>query len=263
MTTERDWKPLKKHTADPETNRQQRAGEAGQRYGRAVEAFRAAQTTVPGWDETERMILTGHQREHDMRQNHKTTAGWTRKPALIGACSFIILIAFFAVPFSQTAEIGARLTFELTEPAGELQTLDFAAILNDPSYGIESWNNSIRMSPDGGPLLIDLLLFTEDPGAPGAVLSALTAEYPVLAAAETTITPVTESSSGTIFNRLTGELEVRIDCEGMSAAEIEQMIRQSLVEQGAEGVDVQVIESEDGEQREIMVSVTADQEAEE
>ena len=49
----------------------------------------------------------------------------------------------------------------------------------------------------------------------------------------------------------------------LHAAEIEQMIRQSLVEQGAEGVDVQVIDSEDGEQRQIMVSVTADQEAEE
>ena len=56
---------------------------------------------------------------------------------------------------------------------------------------------------------------------------------------------------------------MQVNCEGMSAVEIEDMIRQSLVEQGAEGVDVQVTESDDGEERQIMISVTADQEAEE
>jgi hypothetical protein len=264
MDTKRDCQPSKKRTADPAENRQHCAGEKDAPYGRAVEAFRTAESTVPGWDETKRMILTRHQREHTMIPNDKnTTTAWTRKPALIGAFSFIILIAFFAVPFSQTTEIGARLVFELSEPSGELQQLDFAGILDDPSYGIDQWNTSISLDNEDGPLVINLLLLTEDPGAPGAVLAALTAEYPALAAAETTISPVNESSSGTFFNRLTGELEVQVNCEGMSAVEIEDMIRQSLVEQGAEGVDVQVIESEDGEERQLMISVTADQDTDE
>ena len=98
MDTERDWKPSKKRTADREQNRHHGAGEKKALYGRAVEAFRTAESTVPGWDETKRMILTGHQREHKMIPNNKTaTTFWTRKPALISAFSFIILIAFFAV----------------------------------------------------------------------------------------------------------------------------------------------------------------------
>ena len=172
-------------------------GEIDALYGRAVEAFRTAESTVPGWDETKRMILTGHQREHTMIPNDKnTTTVWTRKPALISAFSFIILIAFFAVPFSQTTEIGARLVFELSEPGGELQQLDFAGILDDPSYGIDQWNTSISLDNEDGPLVIDLLLITEDPGAPGAVLAALTAEYPVLATAEI-YDPVTGTFSET------------------------------------------------------------------
>jgi len=227
-----------------------------------MDAFRTTVSAAPGWEETERLILNTQPREQTMRPYDKsTTALWARRPALIGAFSLIILAAFFAVPFSQTSEIGARLTFELADPGNGMQQIDFAAIAEDPAYGIDNYNVSMHLDEAGGPLVLELLLLTEDPGAPGAVLSALTAEYPALAAAETTITPVTEQSSGTFFNHLTGEVEVTVNCEGMSAAEIENMIRQSLIERGAEGVDVQVTESADGEQRRIELRVTQEEDA--
>jgi len=246
-----------------ETAQQKRAEQADPLFRRALDDFRAAESSTTGWRETEHMILTGKRKKNMNSNINAAPAAWIKKPALIGAFSLIFLLTVFAVPFSQTSSIGAHIVFELSTYDSAQQELDFSDILDDPGYGIDNWNTSINLDREDGPLVIDLMLFTEDPGAPAMVLAALTAQNPVLASAEATITPVTESSSGSIFNHLTGELEVSINCEGMSAVEIEAMIRQSLIENGAEGVDVQVIESADGDQRQITISVTADQEAEE
>lgn len=249
MNTEYDSRLSEERTADEGTDR----------FRQAIDDFRAAESAVPGWAETERLILGGMTGRPAARNGHGFAMPFSlRKAAMVGAFSFIILTAFFAVPFSQTTEIGARLVFELTRPDNRLEDVDFAGIVEDPALGIDNYNISIRLNGSSGPMAVELLLLSKNPGAPGAVLSALTAEYPALDEAEATISPVTESTSGSLFSRLAGELKVRVNCAGMTTEEIEKQVGLAMAAQGAEGLSVDVSESGEGRQRRLMIRINGD-----
>jgi hypothetical protein len=249
----------------------------GDRLDRASRRLREEAHRTPDWQETKNLIVTAKKERKMPYVKYAGLFAYPKKAALVAASTFLMLIFVLAVPFSQEQPLGANITFELADVSlAELEAeyggpgcridIDLDALEADEGLGITDANIQIKCmrNEDGGEnLTLDMMVFTESGLVPESLVQRLKEDYPFLADAVVTINPVVERTSGTVFDHLTGDLRVEIDCEGKTPEEIEQEIRAALEAQGVDAADVYV-ESEslgDGEEA-VKIKISVEQEEE-
>jgi len=244
--------------------------DSANRLDRAFDRLRAEAPRTPDWQETENLIMNTKKERKMPYIKYAGLFAYPKKAAMVAASTFLMLIFVFAVPFSQEQPLGANITFELADVnLAELEDefggpgcridIDLEALEQDQSLGITDANIQIKCmrNEDGGEnLVLDMMVFTENGLVPESLVQRLKEDYPFLADAVVTINPVVERTSGTMFNHLTGDLQVELDCEGKTPEEIEEEIRAALAAQGVDAADVVVETEELGGEQAVKIKVS-------
>jgi len=173
---------------------------------------------------------------------------FSRKAAVIAATSFVVLLAFFTVPFSQTSELGANIIFKFDPPLDDAQArcdqfANAGELLGlNPDQESPTFAMVVKVG-EGGLESLEVTALAEGGLTADEVIAKLQSQYPFLAQATVTINPIMEYSESTLFGRLLGDTDLRIECEGKTAEEIKAEIEAILAGRGLENPKVEVIKT--------------------
>jgi len=256
------WKLWNRLGGKPGPPEDPRTEESETPLSRAWQRLRTEPVRIPSWEKTEQLILTGKKEQPMSPVSRAGMFAFTRKAALIGAASAAVLLAFFAIPFSQSNPLGANIVFEFAAPTATTHEccagLNISDVVDDPSWGITECNVRLEQQA-GGSMTLELLVLTENGIVPGELVNRIIEQNPFLADAQVTVNPVTEQSSGTMFDKLTGKMRVSVDCEGKTAEEIKAEIESALLAEGVENPNVKVETIDDGGQKKVKICVGVDE----
>jgi hypothetical protein len=182
---------------------------------------------------------------------------WMR-PLLASMAVLVLGVAACNTPTEYEVPVGQQLQFNVADPA----KADAPESAVDPILefcngwdGVEGLSVNERIDGDG-PLQIDVSVWGQAlDGA--ALVAALEAEFPWLADADLTITPLTGTVEGNLGDRL-GHALFDLEIDGGTAEEIRAQILAQLAAQGFEGDAVIDVQTGDGFQT-IDVELTDDQ----
>lgn len=256
------WKLWNRLGGKPGPPENPRFEESETPLNQAWQQLRTEPVRIPSWEKTEQLILTGIKEQPMSAVSRARMFAFTRKVALIGTASAAVFLAFFAVPFSQSNPLGANIVFEFSSPDATTEEccagLNLSDVVEDPAWGIAECSISMEQQA-GGPMILELMVLTENGLVPDELVNRIIEQNPFLADAEVKINPVTERSTGTMFDKLTGKMKLSLDCEGKTAEEIKAEIEAALVADGVENPNVKVETIDDGGQKKVKISVDVDE----
>jgi|GEM_PF-3582260 len=249
------WKLWNRLMGKPGPPENARAEESEAQLSQAVRGLRTESVRIPSWEKIEELILTGKKEQPMSAVSRNRVFAVSRKVALIASASAVVLLAFFAIPFSQSNPLGANIVFEFTSSDPNCCAgLNISDAIDDPSWGITECKVSVRQSSEDL-VVLELLVLTENGIVPDELVARLKQQNPILANAQVTVNPVTERSTGTAFQCLIGSASVSLDCEGKTADQIEAEVKAALQAQGVQDPRVQVEKIQDGERTKIKIRI--------
>jgi len=192
-------------------------------------------------------LLAAHRRRYPQRK------GWTImthriwfRPALIGVAVLALGIAACTTPTEYDVEVGQKMTISFADAAksGDVDALiEAVAAYAETLEGVEGLWVSVDET-DGGEVTGELALWGQDLD-PAALQAALAAQFPELADAAITVTPLEGPVQGSLAEALGHEV-FAFEVDGETAEAVRLQILQQLAAQGFDGeAQVEVVD-EDG-----------------
>ncbi len=255
------WKLLSRRAGPPVAEYSLQAAESENRLNQALQGLRDEPAGIPSWHTIERVVLTG-KKEQSMAISRAAVFAFSRKAAFIAATSFVVLLAFFAVPFSQTSQLGSNIIFTFDPPLANPQSSCDQFSEAWDRMGIDNENDgtgfgmAIKVGEEGLES-VEVNLLAESGMTADELISKMKNLYPVLEQSEITINPITEHSKSTMFGRLLGDAGIKVECEGKTAEEIKAEIESILAAEGMDNPKVDVIKSDANGRTQIKICAPA------